>query len=79
MIKVHLIDGDPIARLECDRCQTSLLFVVVLEPDESPSVEHRRVLRKLAQKAGWTFMAVSVWFDGPRDFCPTCYTLPPEG
>jgi hypothetical protein len=80
VIKVVLVETDVAAILACDRCHTTLLHTIVLEtPFVLPTSAQRRVLRNLAQKAGWLHILGIGQEDGPKDLCPRCFTLPPEG
>ena len=78
MIKVHSINSERIARLECDRCHATFPFFVVLEHHELPTAAQRTTLRDLAQHGRW-FHILPTPPQPERDLCPGCYTMPPEG
>jgi hypothetical protein len=68
-----------LAKLECDSCGNHLGYSIAIEGQGGANIAQREKLREEAQQAGWTFILVSVRSDAPRDLCPNCFTLPPEG
>ncbi len=79
MIQTDHIIGTRHARLCCDVCCASFLYVLLLDRPRYPTTDEQRQLRELAQQAGWMFVLVSADGQPPRDLCPGCFTLPPEG
>ena len=74
-----------VAGLKCDSCG-SVLFTpsrmtafLELGPLDEPLDVHRAELRALAQGNGWAFIFMSNQVEAPRDLCPDCFELPPEG
>ena len=74
-----------VAGLRCDSCECVLFTPSMLTgfldlgPLDEPLDVHRAALRALAQQNGWAFILVSVQSNAPRDLCPDCFELPPEG
>lgn len=68
-----------IAKLECDSCGAELRYCIAVVGDDKPNHAQVNKLRDEAQKAGWLHVLIPVRSAEPRDQCPKCFTMPPEG
>jgi NAD-dependent SIR2 family protein deacetylase len=68
-----------VAKLECDSCGVSLRYCIAVVGDDHPNKAQVAKLREEAQKADWLHVIVPVRSALPRDYCPKCFLMPPEG